>query len=89
MVLFNPPYYRGTPRDHLDQAWRSPDVVDRFACQLPQVLSQNGCALVVLSSDGEPAAFLDAFRANGLTCEIVVQRDLPNETLTVYRVHLS
>ena len=89
VVLFNPPYYRGTPRDHLDQAWRSPDVVDRFACQLPRVLSPNGYALVVLSSDGEQPAFLRAFQANRLACDIVVQKHLPNETLTVYRVHLT
>jgi HemK-related putative methylase len=86
VVLFNPPYYRGTPRDALDQAWRSPDVLERFACQLPGVLNPGGYALVVLSSDGEQAAFLESFRANGLTCEIVARRDLLNETLTVYRV---
>ena len=89
VVLFNPPYYRSASRSLLDQAWRSLDVLERFACQLPRVLSPGGYALVVLSSDGEQAAFLDAFRANGLSCDIVVQRDLPNETLTVYRVHLS
>ena len=88
VVLFNPPYYRGRPRDQLDQAWRSPDVLDRFACQLPRVLAPSGYALVVLSSDGEQAAFLNAFRANGLGYEIVTRRDLLNETLTVYRVQL-
>ena len=88
VVLFNPPYYRGTPRDALDQAWRSPDVLERFACQLPRVLSPGGYALVVLSSDGEQAAFLDAFRSNDLRCEIVARRDLLNETLTVYRVQV-
>jgi HemK-related putative methylase len=88
VLLFNPPYYRGTPRDALDQAWRSPDVLERFASQLPGVLNPGGYALVVLSSDGEQAAFLESFRSNGLTCEIVARRDLPNETLTVYRVQV-
>ena len=86
VVLFNPPYYRGTPSTPLDQAWRSPDVLERFACQLPRVLNPGGYALVVLSSDGEQPAFLDAFRANRLTSQIVARRDLLNETLTVYRV---
>jgi release factor glutamine methyltransferase len=89
LVLFNPPYYRGTPSSALDQAWRSPDVLERFACQLPGVLSPAGSALVVLSSDGEQAAFLDAFRANGLACQVVARRDLLNETLTVYRVQCN
>ena len=88
VVLFNPPYYRGQPRDPLDQAWRSPDVLERFARHLPRVLNPGGYALVVLSSDGEQNAFLDAFRANGLGCQIVAGRDLLNETLTVYRVHV-
>jgi len=26
VVLFNPPYYRGVPRNALDHAWRSPDL---------------------------------------------------------------
>jgi HemK-related putative methylase len=88
LVLFNPPYYRGAPRDALDQAWRSPDVLERFACQLPRALNPGGYALVVLSSDGEQAAFLESFRSNGLSCEIVARRDLLNETLTVYRVQV-
>jgi HemK-related putative methylase len=89
VVLFNPPYYRGASSSPLDQAWRSPDVLERFTCQLPRVLAPGGYALVVLSSDGEQAVFLDGFRANGLGCEIVARRDLPNETLTVYRVQLN
>ncbi|HLZ08833.1 MAG TPA: class I SAM-dependent methyltransferase, partial [Chloroflexota bacterium] len=31
VILFNPPYYRGEPRDAFDRAWRSHDVVERFA----------------------------------------------------------
>jgi release factor glutamine methyltransferase len=86
VVLFNPPYYRGAPRDALDQAWRSPDVLERFACQLPDVLARGGYALVVLSSDGEQAAFVQAFEARGLRVDVVAGQDLLNETLTVYRV---
>src|SRR5207237_3394840 len=39
VVLFNPPYYRGEPSDSLDYAWRSPDVVERFARELPDHLT--------------------------------------------------
>ena len=86
VVLFNPPYYRGRPRDALDQAWRSPDVIERFAAGLPNVLAPGGHALVVLSSDGERDAFLDAFRAHGLSVDVAAGQTLLNETLTVYRV---
>ena len=39
VVLFNPPYYRGAPRDALDHAWRSPDVIERFAAELADHLT--------------------------------------------------
>src|SRR6185312_16852143 len=31
LVLFNPPFLLGTPRDDRDRAWRSNDVPERFA----------------------------------------------------------
>jgi methylase of polypeptide subunit release factors len=34
LVLFNPPFLRGTPRDDRDRAWRSSDVAERFAAGL-------------------------------------------------------
>lgn len=85
-VLFNPPYYRGTPRDLQDHAWRSPDVVVRFARGLRDHLAPGGTALVILSTDGEADAFLAAFRAERFTPEIVARRDLLNEVLTIYRL---
>jgi release factor glutamine methyltransferase len=85
VVLFNPPYYRGAPRDALDHAWRSADIPERFAAQLAQHLTPAGYALVVLSSDGD-AAFLHEMDLHQLKCEIVAQRDFVNEVMTVYRV---
>ena len=35
VILFNPPFYRGRPRDLADHAWRSPDAFDRFLRELP------------------------------------------------------
>ena len=86
VVLFNPPYYRGTPRNALDRAWRGIDVVERFAAELRDHLVSGGHALVVLSTDGEEEAFLNAFEVNGLNVQVVVRRDLINEVLTVYRL---
>lgn len=89
LVLFNPPFFRGEPRDALDRAWRATDVVERFAAQLGDHLTPNGHALVILSSDGEADAFLDAFRANDLSVELVAWHDLVNETLAVYRLGVT
>ena len=86
VVLFNPPYYRGTPADALDRAWRSEDVMERFASELPLHLTPDGYALIVLSSDGERDHFVAGWRAQGLLTEVAAQRDLINETLTVYRI---
>ena len=86
VVLFNPPYYRGDPSDSLDHAWRSPDVMERFATQLGDHLTPDGYALVVLSSDGERDAFVANWRAAGLQTQVVRTRDLINETLFIYRV---
>jgi HemK-related putative methylase len=86
VVLFNPPYFRGRPTDLHDHAWRSEDVVERFAAGLGGHLKPGGCALVVLSTDGETPAFLDAFRAAGLEVAVAARRELLNETLTIFRL---
>lgn len=84
LVLFNPPYYRGRPKDMLDVAWRGVDVLERFAAGLPGALGRDGKALIVLSTDGEAADLLRALQENGLTIEAVARRNLGNEIMTVY-----
>jgi methylase of polypeptide subunit release factors/uncharacterized protein YbaR (Trm112 family) len=86
LILFNPPFYRGEPRDAPDRAWRGTDIAERFAAQLGDHLTPDGEALVILSSDGDASAFLDAFQANPLVVREIASRDLVNETLVVYRI---
>jgi release factor glutamine methyltransferase len=86
VVLFNPPYYRGVPRDGLDRAWRSTDVPERFAAELISHLSPGGHALLVLSSDGDGETFLRALQTNAFRREVVAARDFTNEVMQVYRV---
>jgi predicted RNA methylase len=86
VVLFNPPFYRGVPRDALDLAWRSTDVVDRFAAQLAGRLTAVGSALVVLSTVGALPDFLDAFHRHGLVVTREATRDLINESLVLLRL---
>jgi HemK-related putative methylase len=87
VILFNPPYYRGRPRDLSDHAWRSTDVFDRFLRELPAHLTPGGRALVVLSSDGDIAAALSS--ASHLTARAIRERDLINERLTVYEIRVA
>ncbi len=86
VVLFNPPYYRGTPRHILDAAWRSEDVAERFACSLPGHLRSGGRALVLLSTDGDAPAFLAAFAGAGCSTAVVRRCERLNEVLTVFEV---
>jgi release factor glutamine methyltransferase len=86
VVLFNPPYYRGVPSDALDHAWRSPDIIERFSAELTDHLRPDGHALLVLSSDGEQTAFLQALERNGFSHYPVAERDFLNEQMTVYRI---
>jgi methylase of polypeptide subunit release factors len=86
LVLFNPPFYRGVPKDALDHAWRGVDVFERFAAGLTAALAPGGQALVVVSTDGDAAGLLRALDAQGLTHTVAAQRDLGNEVLTIHAI---
>jgi len=87
VILFNPPYFRGRPRNLSDSAWRSLDVFDRFLREVPAHLTPGGRALVVLSSDGDIATAL--WSATHLSVRVVRERDLINEKLTVYEIRVA
>lgn len=89
LVVFNPPFFRGAPTDQLDQAWRAPDVIERFADGLGQVLRPGGQARIVLSTDGEWRAMLDALGSVGFVAQPTVGKDFGNEVLTVYAVTIG
>ena len=86
LVVFNPPFFRGVPADRLDQAWRASDVIERFAGGLGRVLRPGGQARIVLSTDGEWRAMLEALGSAGLVVRPTAGKDFGNEVLTVYAV---
>jgi len=88
LVLFNPPYFRGQAQPGFEQAWRSEDTVERFATQLRDYLKPNGSALLVLSTDGDAAAFLRVFAEQGYCHNTIASRRLLAETLTVHHFWL-
>jgi HemK-related putative methylase len=85
LILFNPPFLRGPPRDDRDRAWRSTDVAERFAASLCDHLKPEGCALVVLSTFGSANLFLDEFRKHS-EIRPVAERRFVNERLAVFRL---
>ncbi len=84
-ILFNPPFYRQTPKDIPDAAWRSTDAFDRFFAGLDRMLSAAGEALVLLSSRGDlvPAPVI---AGRSWLIEAVAQKDVLHEVYTLYRV---
>jgi release factor glutamine methyltransferase len=86
VIAFNPPFFRGEPRDRLDQAWRSMDVIERFAADVRDHLTSAGFAFVVYSSLADEAALRHAFEGNGLCYGVFAQRDVISEVLTIYQV---
>ena len=86
LVLFNPPFFGGEPAGGFDLALRSGNIARRFAGGLAARLVPGGQALVILSSLGEEAKFVQAFRDTGLEPTIAERRDTINEILTIYRV---
>jgi methylase of polypeptide subunit release factors len=83
VVLFNPPFFAGSPASALDQAWRSLDVPERFGAGLPSVLARGGRALVVVSSHGGRARTEHALAAAGIVLTPAFTADLGYEIVTV------
>lgn len=84
LILFNPPFHRGQPRDKLDHAWRGTDLFERFAVGLRDRLRDNGRCLLILSSDGNGDELLKLLADNNFTIQIVAQKNLINETVTAH-----
>ena len=89
LVLFNPPFFHGEPNGLFDLAWRSTDVMERFAAGLPAVLETSGRALVLLSNHGDGADMLSALQAQALVVDPIAQRRFGDETMTVYCIRLE
>jgi len=86
LVLFNPPFLRGTPRDDRDRAWRSSDLAERFAAGLGAHLKPGGTAFLLLSSFGDAQWFLTQLQAHRYAISVLAERRYINETLRVFRV---
>ncbi len=86
LVLFNPPFLRGEPRDTADLAWRSTDVAERFAAELRAHLRPDGSALLLLSTFGDAGAFLRPLERSGFDATARSTRSFFNERLILFGV---
>jgi len=86
LIAFNPPFFRGKPRDAWEQAWKSIDVAERFAASLEQHLADGGAGLLVTSTEGDQAGFLTALAQSGFQSTVAATRELGYERLSIYRL---
>jgi HemK-related putative methylase len=86
LILFNPPFLLGTPRDDRDRAWRSTDVPERFAAGLGDHLKPGGFALLLLSSFGDAPVFLEELHKRGFVLSVLAGRRFVNEKLAIFKL---
>lgn len=84
VILFNPPYFHGVPRNATDHAQRSPDAFPRFLRELHNHLTPGGRALVVLSPDTDIEDALHS--ARDMSVSTFRTRQVLGKTLTIYEV---
>jgi release factor glutamine methyltransferase len=89
LILFNPPFLRGQPGNDRDRAWRSTDVVERFAAGLGSHLKPGGSALVLLSTFGDSRSFLGEFRRQGFEISVCAECGFVNERLAIFKLSLQ
>lgn len=85
LVLFNPPFVRGTPRSDRERAWRGEDVAERFAAGLGAYLKPTGYALVLLSSFGDGASFVHELARQGFAVEPWARRRYLGEHVVIFK----
>lgn len=84
LVIFNPPYYEGKPRDWPEYAWRGKDVLSRFAQGLGAHLAKDGIALLSASTELDLFSVREELQANGFDVRETRRRRLLGETMFVY-----
>ncbi len=83
LIMFNPPYYEGKPRDWPEYAWRGEDVLHRFAQGLGAHLAEGGRAFLSVSTELDLLAIRKELHANGFEVREIRKRRLPGETMFV------
>jgi release factor glutamine methyltransferase len=83
-ILFNAPYLPSKPSEDkswLVRAWAGGatgrQVIDRFICEAPEYLKENGCILLMQSTLSNVNETLRRFRKSGLRTSVVAKRALP------------
>lgn len=92
VILFNPPYLMGYPKNIFEHAFFGEEIIEEFASRLNGYLEPDGKAFVLLSTMADLDRNRNSFDKNGFRLEIQCERHYINETLFLYcltkKVHL-
>jgi methylase of polypeptide subunit release factors len=89
LITFSPPSFRGKPASNFELCWRSTDIFERFADELPVVLKRDGLAMVLQTSHGDEIGLVNALLNTGLDVEVLHRKHFGVEILSVYGVRHS
>lgn len=84
LVIFNPPFYEGKPRDWNEYAWRGENVLHRLIQGLSAHVNPKGRALLSVSTELDLPAIKKELQETGFETRQVRKRRIPGETLYVY-----
>jgi HemK-related putative methylase len=89
VILSNPPFFAGEPRDLADRAWHAGpgyrDIEPLFD-QARERLRENGRMYVVLSSDADLEAVQRLYDRASFTSRVVLERKLLFESMLIYEL---
>lgn len=86
LVIFNPPYLEGTPRDELEQAWFGCQrIIREFFIDVCRILKEGGRILLAYSTLGPVSSLLLEAKRKEWVFDRVLEKRTLWETLTIYR----
>jgi release factor glutamine methyltransferase len=88
LILFNPPYYKGDVTNPSDHAWKDKDgeTLDRFICELPDHLTWNGYALLIISDRMDLNLIKQKCSESRIKYETIRQKRVWDETYFIVRL---
>ncbi len=86
LILFNPPYLAGNPKNAFERALFEGDVISRFAAEVDAHLAAGGEILLVLSTLADLTRIERLLSSHGFALDVAAEKHYLNETLILYRV---